>query len=390
LETLVINDATADPTWAGDPYIVAEKTRSLLCTPITNQGKLIGIIYLENNLMSGAFTRDRLEVLKFLCSQAAISLENARLYTQVAVTNEQLEQANEQLEDYSRTLEEKVVARTTELKAAQQQIIAQEKLASLGSLTSGIAHELRNPLNFVNNYAEGSLDLTNEVIAELEINGGTLEAQSRGYLKELLNDIKENSAIIKEHGQRAERIISSMMNHARSETKERRLSNLNGVLAEAINLVYQSKRASNLGFNVSFETEYDRDIGELELVPSALSRAFINILDNACYAVLKKRKQSQISGEEEEKPYQPILTIKTQNRTEAVEILIRDNGIGIPSEVREKIFNPFFTTKPTGEGTGLGLSLTYDIIVGQHGGSLKINSEPGLYTEFMMMLPKKS
>ncbi|MBD1923020.1 GAF domain-containing protein, partial [Microcoleus sp. FACHB-831] len=389
-ENVVLNNAATEATFATDYYIQLHQPKSVLCAPLINQGKLIGIVYLENNLTTSAFTSDRIEILSILCSQAAISIENALLY-------DNLQQANEQLEDYSRTLEVKVEERTQELKekndqleqtlqqlrTAQKQIIAQEKLASLGALTAGIAHEIRNPLNFVNNFAAISIDLTQDLEEEIENQSEHLEAEAVEYIKEILSDISQNVAEISRQGQRTQNIVEGMLMHARSDSGQRQLSDVNTILAEAVQLVYHGKRAKDVTFNITLETNYDNTIGLVEVVTQDISRAFINIINNACYAVADKKN---VMGEN----FTPKLAISTLNRINIVEIRIRDNGKGITEEIREKIFHPFFTTKPTGEGTGLGLSLTHDIIVGQHQGQIQLESEIGAFTEFIILLPKKA
>ncbi|GET44632.1 serine/threonine protein kinase and signal transduction histidine kinase [Microseira wollei NIES-4236] len=257
-------------------------------------------------------------------------------------------------------------------------MVAQEKLAALGTLTAGIAHELRNPLNFVNNYAESSVELTLEVLAELEN-----PTPDQEYIQELLTDLKDNAATIHRHGQRAENIIRSMMEHAKSgsDSPQRQTTNLNQLLSEAIQLVYHSQRGGDPHVNITFHTQYDDSIGTLEVIPNALSRALINLLDNACYAVRAKHRKGEPN-------FTPLIEIATTNCGNCIEIRLRDNGCGMTSEIQEKIFEPFFTTKPTGEGTGLGLSLTHDIIVEQHGGTLSVESSLNCYTEFRITLPK--
>ncbi|HEY9905965.1 MAG TPA: AAA family ATPase [Candidatus Sericytochromatia bacterium] len=526
-ENLVLNDASATAPYNTYPYIQKFQPKSLLCLPILYQSQLRGIIYLENNLTVGAFTRERVDVLKALVSQAAIAIINAQLYTQVRESesrltqfldampvgvfvadrhgqpyyanqigqqilgkgvadspstaqlpevyqsylagteqlypsdrvpvvkalqgesvnvddmeirrpdktvplevsgtpiydeegnitygivaftditerkraeaerenflnelsqlNRDLEQANQQLEEYSQTLEEKVEQRTAALEAAQNQIIAKEKLSSLGALTAGVAHELRNPLNFVNNYAEGSVELTDELLEEIDNQSEHLDADTLDYIKQMLIDIRDNAAAIHQHGQRAEGVIHSMMQHARTDGGRRQSTNINALLDQAVQLAYYSRRAIDNSFNATICKDYDKNIGQLEVVAGDLNRAFINIIDNACYAVREKQKHEQQQLGNEEEVFTPTLWLKTQNFGETVEIRIRDNGIGIPPGVREKIFYPFFTTKPTGEGTGLGLSLTHDIIVGQHGGILKVETELGAHTEFIITLPR--
>ncbi|HLO48922.1 MAG TPA: ATP-binding sensor histidine kinase [Kamptonema sp.] len=381
-QNLVLNSTANDSRFAADPYIQDQHPQSVLCSPILNQGKLIGLIYLENNITIGAFTKERTEVLNILCLQAAISLENAFLYSNLEQSNQQLEAANQQLAEYSHNLETKVEERTAELKAAQKQIIAKEKLASLGSLTAGVAHELRNPLNFVNNFAESSVQLTEELIEEIENNSEKLEPETLDNIKYILEELKGNASDINLHGKRAENIIKSMMMHARTETGQYQLIDLNQLLAQAVDLAYHSRRAKDNRFNLMIETNYDTTIGQLQLIASDLSRAFINLIDNACYAVHTKKQELGDS-------FNPTVSVKTRNRGETVEISIADNGSGIESELQDKIFNPFFTTKSAGEGTGLGLSLTHDIIVGQHRGSIQLETELGRGTKFIICLPKQ-
>jgi signal transduction histidine kinase len=380
-ENVVLNDATREGQFTRDPYIVSIQPKSILCTPLLNQGKLSGILYLENNLTTGAFTSDRVETLKILSAQAAISIENSRLY--------------EQLEEYSRTLEQKVEARTQELqeknqelattlkklKATQEQIIAQEKLASLGALTAGIAHEIKNPLNFVNNFAELSAELTEELLEEIENQKHRLDLESKEYIEEILSDLEQNVKKINQHGKRADNIVRGMLMHSGGKAGERQPTDINALLAEYVNLAYHGMRAKDTSFNITIETHYDDSIAPLHVVPQNISRVFLNLINNACYAAHEKKKER---GE----GFSPQLLVSTKNLSDRVEIRIRDNGKGIPQESLDKIFNPFFTTKPTGQGTGLGLSISHDIIVQEHRGEIKVETERGSYAEFIITLPK--
>lgn len=366
-----------------DPYFQTHHPQSILCAPILKQSKLIGILYLENNLTQEAFTLNQIEIVKLLCTQITISLENAIIY-------DTLDQANQLLECYSRNLQEQVEQRSLALKNAQQQIIAQEKLASLGILIAGVAHELRNPLNFVNNYAESSIELLEEVLPELELISPHLETKSWQNIKSILMDIRENNQAIKDHGNRAERIIFNMIQHGRNERGLCQPTDLNALLEQSVKLAYHSKRVADHTFNLIINRDYDPSIGEIETVSSDLNRAFLNIIDNACYALQLKQKKLSHSSPDFSQDFSPTLWVKTQNKGEMVEISIRDNGIGISPEIESKIFHPFFTTKPPGEGTGLGLSLSHEIIVQQHSGTIKLATELGVYTEFVIVLPKMS
>jgi signal transduction histidine kinase len=298
-----------------------------------------------------------------------------------------------QLEQRSRKLEAIVQKRTAELnatlehlKATQQQLVVQEKLASLGALTAGIAHEIKNPLNFVNNFAVLSMDLAKELreeIAKIEERGArSEERESLASVEEILETLIQNAEKINYHGKRADGIVKSMMEHSRGSTGERERADINRLLDEAVNLTYHGLRAQNMDFNIAIEKDYDSGLGELEVVPQDLSRVFLNILNNACYAAREKQTKGNHN-------FSPTLSVSTKKLGAKAEIRIRDNGTGIPRHVRDQIFNPFFTTKPTGKGTGLGLSISYDIIVQQHQGTIVVESEEGEFTEFVITLPAK-
>lgn len=310
-------------------------------------------------------------------------------------TTTELQRSNEKLEEYSRTLEQKVDERTTELrqkhaelesafqklKAAQTQLVQAEKMASLGQLTAGIAHEIKNPLNFVNNFAELSVELTEEMLQETAKMAGSLKPAEAEYLNGIIHDLKDNVSKIRDHGKRADSIIRGMLLHSRGKSEERHPTDLNALLAEYVNLGYHGMRALDNTFNIKIETDYDPGLGPVTVVPQDISRVFLNIVNNAFYSTVQKKKELKDA-------YFPVLKVSTKDTGDAAEIRIRDNGKGIPAEVMEKIFNPFFTTKPAGSGTGLGLSISFDIIVHQHGGQLMVNSAEGEYAEFTIIIPK--
>ncbi|MGK7875892.1 MAG: ATP-binding protein [Xenococcaceae cyanobacterium] len=309
--------------------------------------------------------------------------------------NADLQRAKDKLAEYNRTLEEKVSERTQELsqtlqklKDTQAQIIAQEKLASLGALTAGIAHEIKNPLNFVNNFAELSAELTEELLQEIETQKDRLDSENREYIEEILNDLNQNAKKIKEHGKRADKIVHGMLMHSRGQPGERQLRDINVLLAESINLAYHGIRAQDPSFNITIETNYDDSLEKLNVVSQDISRVFLNVINNACYAAHEKKMRSQGMPGNEGEEFAPTLSVSTKDLGERVEIRIRDNGKGIPQEVRDKIFHPFFTTKPTGKGTGLGLSISHDIVVQEHQGELRVETEVDSYTEFIIILPK--
>ena len=302
---------------------------------------------------------------------------------------------NKELEEYSKTLEDKVQARTnelhekntvlentlTQLKQTQNQLIVQEKLASLGALTAGIAHEIKNPLNFVNNFAALTVDLAAELNAEVQQQHDRLDEKTRQNLNDILGDIQLNATKIAEHGKRADGIIKSMLEHSRGDVGEMQATDLNKMLEDFMNLAYHGMRAQDPGFNVKIEKHFDPQLGPIKINPQAISRVIINICNNGFYATREKQKKSGAA-------YQPTMTLITSSVNDKVEIRIRDNGSGIPKTIVDKIFNPFFSTKPTGTGTGLGLSISHDIVTQMHKGELNVQTEEGQYTEFIIRLPK--
>jgi signal transduction histidine kinase len=268
------------------------------------------------------------------------------------------------------------------LRRAQQTLVQAEKMASLGQLTAGIAHEIKNPLNFVINFA----NLSNELIAELRDASAPIISQvpsgDRAALDETLNTLASNLMKISEHGRRADGIVKSMLLHSRGGSSEHQLTDLNALLEEALNLAYHGARAQDKSFNISFERHLDPAVGELDIVPQDITRVFLNLFSNSFYAV---RRRGQLAGG----VWKPLLILTTRAFESEVEIRVRDNGVGMTKDVLHKLFTPFFTTKPTGEGTGLGLSLSYDIIVHQHEGQMLVESEPNDHTEFIVRLPRK-
>jgi signal transduction histidine kinase/ligand-binding sensor domain-containing protein len=306
------------------------------------------------------------------------------------------------LEARNRALEQTVQERTAEVRAqaqtlqeqnveldlknqeiirTQQQLIVQEKLASLGQLTAGIAHEIRNPLNFVNNFAQLSNGLIEELREDITAHKEKIGDKSADYIESIIQDLEGNLKRINEHGKRADGIVQGMLMHSRGQKGERAAVRLNALIDEQAQLTYLSVRNSKPDLSVVFKKEYDDAIGEIPAIAQDLSRVFINIINNALYAA-EKRKASMPPD------WIPLITMTTKNLGDKVEVRIRDNGTGMPASVREKVFNPFFTTKPTGEGTGLGLSISYDIVVQEHKGTIKVESKENDFTEFIIELPK--
>jgi signal transduction histidine kinase len=269
-----------------------------------------------------------------------------------------------------------------ELKATQASLIHAEKMASLGQLTAGIAHEIKNPLNFVNNFASLSVDLLDELKQTARPAINALGPDKRAEVDEVIDMLTGNLEKIVEHGKRADGIVKSMLAHSRGSSGERQKVDLNVLIDEALNLAYHGARAQDHDFNITLEREFDRSLAPIELVPQDITRVLLNLFGNGFYAADKRRRETDAAA------FHPVMKVVTRDVGNEVEIRVRDNGTGIPPELRDKLFQPFFTTKPTGEGTGLGLSISWDIVTQQHGGTIAVDSEPGEFTEFTIRLPR--
>ena len=285
-------------------------------------------------------------------------------------------------EEEIRTARDTAEAALRDLQAAQANLIQAEKMASLGQLTAGIAHEIKNPLNFVNNFAGLSVELLDELKETAAPGIATLDAATRAEIDDTVEMLTGNLAKIAEHGKRADNIVKSMLEHSRGGSGERRSIDLNALVDDALNLAYHGARAQDQSFNIVMERDLAPDLPPIELAPQEITRVFLNLFGNGFYAA-HKRSREAADG------FRPTLKVMTRDLGEVIEIRVRDNGIGIPPEIRDKLFQPFFTTKPTGEGTGLGLSISYDIVTQQHGGTIAVESEPGGFTEFTVRLPRQ-
>ena len=255
-------------------------------------------------------------------------------------------------------------------------------MASLGQLTAGIAHEIKNPLNFVNNFSETSIELLDELREALDSNWDRLDQDTREEVGDIIETLNGDLRKIDQHGKRADGIVKSMLLHSRGDTADRTTVQVSELADEALNLAYHGERARDKRFLVTLEKQFDDATGEAEVVPQEIVRVLVNLFSNAFYAV--KKQSAAMDGE-----YTPTISLTTRDMGHEVEIRVRDNGIGMSQEVRDRLFDPFFTTKPTGEGTGLGLSMSYDIITQQHGGRIEVDSEPGSFTEFVVGLPRQ-
>ena len=500
-ESVVLSDAQSDELFGTDAFVENHAARSILCTPIVHQNRLVGVLYLQNDLAPGAFTENRLRVLTLLAAQAAVSLEAARAYARVRKSENQLQsildnattiiymkdvegrymmvntqfaklaqlavenivgatdfeilppemaarmrpkdvevlaagvphqweenivvegvartylsvkfplyddegtayaiggvstditerkRAEQVLADYSRALEDQVAQRTGELRDknaqlqstldqlqdAQERMVLQQNLAYLGTLTTGIAHEIQNPLNFVINFAQISTMLAEDLKTQIEEQKDGIDETAREFLAETISDLEQNSAKINQHGKRIDSIIKSMLLHSRGISPTAAPANLNTLLDESIDLVYHALRADNIDLNIDFQKHYDAalDTEKIEVIAQDLGRVFTNIISNAVYAAQKQKEKRDKEKRGDNFNFMPTITITSRDLGSRVEIRIRDNGGGIAPETRVEIFKPFFTTKPTGEGTGLGLSICYDIVSQEHGGALKVES----------------
>jgi signal transduction histidine kinase len=307
-----------------------------------------------------------------LVSQTSTAINNASFYQALECERQSLEgKVRERTRELSRSLEE--------LRAAQDRLIQTEKLASLGQLTAGIAHEIKNPLNFINNFSA----LSSELIDELNdvLMPAALDDKMREEVDELTHMLRGNLEKVVQHGRRADSIVKNMLLHSREGLGEHRQADINAIVEESLNLAYHGARAEKSGFNITLRRDFDPTAGIIDLYPQEITRVFLNLISNGFYAAIKRKE----AGDD---AFEPTLSATTKSLGNKVEIRIRDNGTGIPLEVKEKMFDPFFTTKPAGEGTGLGLSMSHDIVVKQHGGKIDVVTEPGAFTEFIITLPR--
>jgi GAF domain-containing protein len=358
---VLIDDAESDPEYTFGSFQRWIGMRSMLGVPLMREGAAIGLLLIFRKRVQ-PFTRRHVDLAAAFADQAVIAIENVRLFDEVQARTEELSQSLDHL------------------RAAQDRLVQTEKLASLGQLTAGIAHEIKNPLNFVNNFSALSAELTEELLEVLA--PAALDGKMRQEVDELTRTLKDNLEKIVQHGKRADSIVKNMLLHSREGSGEHRPSDINALLDESLNLAYHGARAEKPQFNVTLQRDFDASAGTIELFPQEITRVFLNLISNGFYAVARRKMEIGNSG------FEPILSATTRALGDAVEIRIRDNGTGIPAEVKQKMFNPFFTTKPAGEGTGLGLSMSHDIIVKQHGGTIEVETEPGQFTEFTIVLPR--
>jgi GAF domain-containing protein len=346
----------SDPSDSG-----ISKLRSTLAVPMTRENEVVGVLVIARP-QTGTFPQRQVELLQTFADQAVIAISNAELFRQVQERTRELSQS---LDD---------------LRAAQDRLVQTEKLASLGQLTAGIAHEIKNPLNFINNFSALSVELTDELNDILR--RAELVDKIEQEVSELTQLLKSNLEKVVQHGKRADSIVKNMLLHSREGSGEQRAADINALVEESLNLAYHGARAEKSGFDITLHREFDAGAGSAELFPQEITRALLNLISNGFYAATRRKAENGDGA------FEPALLATTKDIGGSVQIRIRDNGTGIPPEVKEKMFNPFFTTKPAGEGTGLGLSMTHDIIVKQHGGTIDVATEPGHFTEFIVVLPR--
>lgn len=361
-EIIITDDVTVDPRFNANAHHATGGCRSILSMPLRRDGALLGVFGLDANACA-AFGAREVELVKTFADQAVIAMHNARLFRDL----------DQRTRELARSLED--------LHKAQDRLVQTEKLASLGQLTAGIAHEIKNPLNFVNNFSALSVDLVDDLLHVL--GRCAIEGDAKADIDEIAGLLKANLEKITGHGRRADSIVRNMLLHSRGGSGERRQADVNALVEESLNLAFHGARSQMPDFDVVLERSYDPHAGMAEIFPQDITRVLLNLIGNGFHALRHR-------GQDREQGYEPRLTVSTQGWPDRVVVHVRDNGTGIPDGVRQKMFEPFYTTKPAGEGTGLGLSLSHDIVVKQHMGQIDVETRVGEFTHFTITLPRGS
>ena len=360
---VAISDVETDLSYGAQAQGLAKTVtyRSIAAVPLLNEGNPIGAIAVAR-ANAGSFPKRQIVLLQAFADQAVIAIANVRLFDEVQARTRELAKS---LDD---------------LRTTQDRLVQTQKLASLGQLTAGIAHEIKNPLNFVNNFS----GLSSELIDELQeaLGDVSLIEKRHSEITELMDTLRGNLDKVIQHGKRADAIVKNMLQHSREGSGEHGPVDINALVEECLSLAWHGARAEKQGFAIIRKQSFDPSAGKVDIFPQDITRALLNLISNGFYAATKRNTETN-GGD-----YEPTLTASTRNLGDRVEIRIRDNGTGISPDVKEKMFNPFFTTKPTGEGTGLGLSISHDIIVKQHAGSIDVDTQPGEFTEIIVTLPR--
>ena len=356
-----VPDILADLEFAYPEAQKLGKFRTALGVPLMRQGTAIGAMFLSRERVE-PFSQSQIELIQTFADQAVIAIENVRLFDEVQARTRELANSLD------------------ELRTTQDRLVQTQKLALLGQLTAGIAHEIKNPLNFVNNFSGVSAELIGELQDNLK--GLSLDDKARTEINELTDTLRSNFEKVVHHGRRADAIVKNMLQHSREGSGEHRVIDINALVEESLNLAWHGARAETQGFEIKLKQSFDPSAGEADVFPQDIRRALLNMISNGFYAATRRRAETN-GGD-----YEPALAASTKDLGDRVEIRIRDNGTGMTPDVKEKMFNPFFTTKPSGEGTGLGLSISHDIIVKQHCGSIEVDTQPGEFTEIIVTLPR--
>jgi two-component system, NtrC family, sensor kinase len=356
-----IPDVKADPEYT---MVEAQRLgdfRTILSVLMLRESVPIGVLNVTRSEVR-PFTDKQIELVTTFADQAAIAIENVRLFDSVEARTREL------------------AASLENLRATQDRLVQTQKLASLGQLTAGIAHEMKNPLNFVNNFSAVSAELVDELRQSLA--SANLDSKLRAEISEITDTLQNNLDKVVQHGKRADVIVKNMLQHSRESSGEHRSVHINALVEESLNLAWHGARVERPGFEITLKQSFDPSAGEVDVFPQDITRALLNLISNGFYAATKRRAETNGGN------YEPTIVAATKDLGDRVEITIRDNGTGISPDVKEKMFNPFFTTKPAGEGTGLGLSICHDIIVKQHAGSIEVDTQPGEFTEIKVILPR--